>query len=54
MQEYSGVRFIIAVPTNLLKEEIFEKAKGQGIEVKKTPSLPNNWQIGKCSNEQYS
>ena len=33
------MRFIIAVPTNLLKREIFEKAKGQGIQVRKTPSL---------------
>lgn len=39
MQEYSDMRFIVAVPTNLLKEEIFEKAKSQGIRVKKTPSL---------------
>lgn len=39
MQEHSDMRFLIAVPTNLLKKEIFEKAKSQGIEVKKTPSL---------------
>lgn len=39
MQKNSDTRFIIAVPTNLLKNEIFEKAKSQGIEVKKTPSL---------------
>ncbi|MBD5449744.1 MAG: DEAD/DEAH box helicase family protein [Lachnospiraceae bacterium] len=39
MQENADTRFIIAVPTNLLKNEIFEKAKSQGIAVKKTPSL---------------
>lgn len=39
MQESSDKRFIIAVPTNLLKEEIFEKAKSEGIDVKRTPSL---------------
>lgn len=39
MQEHSDMRFIIAVPTNLLKGEIFEKAKSQGIRVRKTPSL---------------
>ena len=39
MKEYSDMKFIIAVPTNLLKEEIFEKAQSKGIEVKKTPSL---------------
>lgn len=39
MQEHSDMRFIIAVPTNFLKREIFEKAKGQGIQVRKTPSL---------------
>ena len=39
MQENSDTRFIIAVPTNLLKQEIFEKAKNQSIDVKRTPSL---------------
>ncbi len=39
MQENSDTRFIIAVPTNLLKQEIFEKAKSQGIKVRRTPSL---------------
>lgn len=39
MRKYPDGRFIIAVPTNLLKEEIFRKAKRQGIEVRKTPSL---------------
>ena len=39
MQKYSDRRFLIAVPTNLLKDEILKKAKGMGIEVMKTPSL---------------
>lgn len=39
MQEYPDMRFLIAVPTNLLKDEIFKKAKKLGIEVMKTPSL---------------
>lgn len=39
MQEYPNKRFIIAVPTNLLKKEIFKKAKKLSIEVMKTPSL---------------
>lgn len=39
MQENPDTRFIIAVPTNLLKVEIFKKAKGQGIKVMMTPSL---------------
>lgn len=39
MQENPDTRFIIAVPTNLLKQEISEKAKSQGIEVRRTPSL---------------
>lgn len=39
MQEYPDMRFLIAVPTNLLKREIFKKAKEIGIEVMKTPSL---------------
>lgn len=32
-------RFLIAAPTNLLKEEIYEKAVKMGIEARKTPSL---------------
>lgn len=32
-------RFLIAAPTNLLKDEIFNKAKRIGIDVCKTPSL---------------
>lgn len=39
MRENSGSKFIIAAPTNLLKNEILEKAKSEGIRVKKTPSL---------------
>lgn len=39
MQKYQDTRFLIAVPTNLLKDEILKKAKGMGIEVMKTPSL---------------
>lgn len=32
-------RFLVAAPTNLLKDELYNKAKGMGIEVKRTPSL---------------
>lgn len=39
MLKNPNTRFIIAVPTNLLKEEIFEKAKSLGIKVRVTPSL---------------
>ena len=39
MQEHSDMSFIIAVPTNLLKGEIFKKTKKFGIKVMKTPSL---------------
>lgn len=39
MREYPDERFLIAVPTNLLKDEILEKAKGTGIKALKTPSL---------------
>lgn len=39
MREYPDERFLIAVPTNLLKDEILEKAKGTGIKAMKTPSL---------------
>ncbi len=39
MQENPDTRFIIAVPTNLLKGEIFRKAKNQGIKAMMTPSL---------------
>lgn len=39
MQEYSDRRFLIAVPTNLLKDEILKKAKKMGLKVMKTPSL---------------
>lgn len=39
MNESNGTRFLIAVPTNLLKEELYKKAKGMGIDVKVTPSL---------------
>ena len=39
MKENKERRFIIAVPTNLLKREIYEKAKRWGIETMVTPSL---------------
>ena len=39
MREHPDTRFIIAVPTNLLKNEILKKAKTSGLEVLKTPSL---------------
>lgn len=39
MQEHSDARFLIAVPTNLLKREIYKKARKQGIKVMRTPSL---------------
>lgn len=39
MKENDEMRFLIAAPTNLLKNELYEKAKEMGIEVKVTPSL---------------
>lgn len=39
MQEHPEARFLIAVPTNLLKREIYKKARKQGIKVMLTPSL---------------
>ena len=39
MREYPDERFLIAVPTNLLKDEIVKNAKGMGIKAMKTPSL---------------
>lgn len=39
MKEHPGERFLIAAPTNLLKNEIYEKAKAMGIDVCVTPSL---------------
>ena len=39
MSENPHDRFLIAVPTNLLKNEIYEKAEKGGIKVAKTPSL---------------
>lgn len=39
MTENPEDRFIIAAPTNLLKDEIFNKAKKLGIDMRKTPSL---------------
>lgn len=39
MKEHDEQRFIVAVPTNLLKREIYKKAKGLGIEIMVTPSL---------------
>lgn len=39
MEENPGQRFLIAVPTNLLKDEIHLKAVKKGIEILKTPSL---------------
>ena len=39
MSENPTSRFLIAAPTNLLKNEIFEKAEKMGIKVAKTPSL---------------
>ena len=39
MSNNPGERFIIATPTNLLKNEIYNKAKKMGINVAKTPSL---------------
>ena len=39
MQENPGDRFLIAAPTNLLKDEICGKARKMGMKVKKTPSL---------------
>lgn len=39
MEEYPEERFLIAAPTNLLKDEILIKADKLGIEAMKTPSL---------------
>ena len=39
MSENPDDRFLIAAPTNLLKDEIYNKAKRMGIAVCKTPSL---------------
>lgn len=39
MTEYTDARFLIAVPTNLLKREIYEAAKKLGIRIIVTPSL---------------
>ena len=39
MSENPNDRFLIATPTNLLKNEIYKKAKNMGIKVAKTPSL---------------
>lgn len=39
MQENPGDRFLIAAPTNLLKDEICGKARKMRMKVKKTPSL---------------
>lgn len=39
MKEHPDERFLIAAPTNLLKNEIYEKAKAMGIDVCVTPSL---------------
>lgn len=39
MDENPNVRFLIAAPTNLLKNEIYKKARGMNIDVYKTPSL---------------
>jgi len=39
MEENPGSNFLIATPTNLLKNEIYKKAKKMDIDVKKTPSL---------------
>lgn len=39
MEQYFYLRFLIAAPTNLLKNEIYEKAVKKGLEVRKTPSL---------------
>ena len=39
MSEYPTVRFLIAVPTNLLKDEVYDKAVRMGISICKTPSL---------------
>ncbi|WP_161846192.1 hypothetical protein [Pseudoflavonifractor sp. 524-17] len=39
MEENPGERFLIAAPTNLLKNELYKKAKGMGSNVCVTPSL---------------
>lgn len=39
MKENDDMRFLIAAPTNLLKNELYRKARKMGIEVMATPSL---------------
>lgn len=39
MNENHEERFLISAPTNLLKDEIYERAKKIGIDVRRTPSL---------------
>lgn len=39
MSENPDDNFIVAAPTNLLKDELYRKAKKMGINVRKTPSL---------------
>lgn len=39
MKENDDMHFLIAAPTNLLKNELYKEAKKMGIEVKVTPSL---------------
>ena len=39
MKENPDDRFLIAAPTNLLKDEIYERAKKMNIKVRRTPSL---------------
>lgn len=39
MKEHPGERFLIAAPTNLLKNELYNKAKDMGADVCVTPSL---------------
>lgn len=39
MEENPGVQFLIAAPTNLLKNELCNRAEKNGVDVRKTPSL---------------
>ena len=39
MEHNPGEKLLIAAPTNILKDEIYERAQERGIEVKETPSL---------------
>lgn len=59
MEENPNKKVLVAVPTNLLKEELLQKAKRQGIQIKMTPSLESimdelPFEIGCKINQLYA